>query len=176
MDLRPDRGLCDPRGKLKCLRGDAGENIHFGKWVWQLLDREENFGTAMKTCGRPDDQKMNGKNHRNLKGFMSASDTYWGPERASPLLQVPALTTGVQGTAVQHRLLSQAWIQSLWTLLFCNRKWTVPTEPAIICNVLPFTLIHYEIEHRCVNNGEAGRWRIITQSSLSGREVEALWF
>lgn len=55
MDLRPDRGLRDPRGKLKCHRvvrnvaDDTGENLRFGNWVWQLLDWEENFGTAMKT-------------------------------------------------------------------------------------------------------------------------------
>lgn len=137
------------------------------------------YWTGKRTLGQPwklssDDQKMNGKNNRNLKGFLSARDRNWGPDRASPLLKVTTLTSGVQGTTALHRLLSQSWIQSLWTLLFCNRKWNVPTEPAIICNMFPFTLSHYETDHRCVNNGEGDRWVVITQSSLS--EVEALWF
>lgn len=82
----------------------------------ELWDSYENY------CGRPDDQKMNGKNNRNLKGFLSARDRNWGPDRASPLLKVTTLTSGIQGTTTLHRLLSQSWIQSLWTLLFCNRK------------------------------------------------------
>lgn len=82
----------------------------------ELWDSHENY------CGRPDDQKMNGKNNRSLKGFLSARDRNWGPDRASPLLKVTTLTSGTQGTTALHRLLSQSWIQSLWTLLFCNRK------------------------------------------------------
>lgn len=44
-----------PEGSLNAIcvarnaADDTGENLRFGNWVWQLLDWEENFGTAMKT-------------------------------------------------------------------------------------------------------------------------------